>query len=108
MIPYISYREIDDKGVLRYYVLQKVFPHTVGIILAQQQPEALAQFPISGYNLWVVYDGVLHGNFVHATPDYKNELAIIMQNMAAWFWAERICLDRKRFEKFKVKSNEKL
>jgi len=103
-IPFITYRENND-GVLRYYILQKDFPHNVGIIQSQPNGSAICQSVVPGYNLWVVFNGTLQGNFVQAKIDYAKELQVVYDNMAAFFWAERICLDKKRFEKFKVKSD---
>ncbi len=103
--PFITFREPDENGILRYYILQRAFPHNCGVILSQPDPKSIVQSPIPGYNLYVVFDGVLAGNYVHATVDYKLELQNIYNTMAAFFWAERIVLDRKRFEKFKVKTN---
>jgi hypothetical protein len=34
--------------------------------------------------------------------DSKNEAQQILENMAAWFWSERIAMDKKRFKKFKI------
>lgn len=104
-IPFITYRENDKKGILRYYILQKAHPHNLGVILSQPDHTAIVQSPIPGYKLYVVFNGTLAGNFVHATLDYKKELQNIYDNMACWFYTERIITDRKRFEKFKVKSN---
>ena len=104
-VPFITYREKDSKGVLRYYVLQKDHPHNVGVIISQPDHEAIVQSVIPGYNLWIVWDGVLMGRYIHASVDYAKELQVVFDNMSAWFWAERIALDKKRFEKFKAKSN---
>jgi len=102
-IPFISYREPDDKGVFRYYILQKEFPHNKAVILSQPMPEALCQSVVPGYNLWIVWDGTLRGNFVAAYPDYEKDLQFTMDNIAAWYFSERIEKDKKRYEKFKVK-----
>jgi len=104
-IPFITYRENDIKGVLRYYILQRDFPNNIGVILSQPNHKAICQSVIPGYNLWVVWDGTLRGNFVAAYPDFEKELRYTMDNMAAWFWAERIVMDKKRFKQFKVENN---
>ncbi len=101
--PFITYREPDEKGILRYYILQKEFPNNIGLILAEPKYDAIAQSVVPGYNLWVVFNGTLLGNFVQAKVDYKKELQVTYDNMACWFWCDRIEPDKKRFEKFKVK-----
>lgn len=104
-IPFITYREMDATGILRYYILQKDFPHNVGVVLSQPKYEAICMSIIPSYNLYVVWDGTLRGNVVAAYPDYKVDLQLCFDNMAAWFWAERIVMDKKRFEKFKIKQD---
>ena len=101
--PFITFREVDDKNILRYYILQKDFPHCLAVILSQPMPESLCQSVVPGYNLWVVWDGTLRGNYVAAYPDYEKDLQFTMDNMAAWYFSERIEKDKKRYEKFKVK-----
>ncbi len=104
--PYITFREPDENGILRYYIVQKVFPHNVGIILSQPNHEAIVQSVIPGYNLYVVFNGVLNGNMVHINgADFKTELQVLYNTMACWFYTDRIILDKKRFEKFKVKTD---
>lgn len=100
--PFITFRD-NDGVTLRYYILQRDFPHNVGVILSQPNSEAIVQSPIPGYNLWVVFNGTLQGNFVQAKVDYQKELQVVYDNMAAWYWSERIAMDKKRYEKFKVK-----
>ncbi len=102
-IAFLTFREIDDKGILRYYILQKEFPHNKAVILSQPNHEALCQSVVPGYNLWVVWDGTLRGNFVAAYPDYQKELQYTMDSMANFYYSERVLTDEKRYSKFKVK-----
>jgi len=101
--PFITYREEDEKNVLRYYILQKDFPHSKGVILSQPNHEALCQSVVPGYNLWVVWDGTLRGNFVAAYPNYEIDMQLCFDSMASWYYSERILKDEKRYAKFKIK-----
>ncbi len=101
---FITYREEDD-GVLKYYILQKEFPHNCGVISIKPNPEAIVQSTVSGYNLWVVHAGTLRGNMIAVYPSYKENLQLCYDEMANFFYNERILKDEKRYEKFKIKSN---
>jgi hypothetical protein len=103
--PFITYREIDETNTLRYYILQKEFPHCIGKVLAEPNHGAIVQGVVPGYNLYIISDGVLRGNFIAVYPSYKEELQLTFDSMAAWYHAERILKDEKRYEKFKVKQN---
>lgn len=103
-IPYITFRE-EQEGVLKYFVLQKDFPHNLGAISIMPNIKSVVQSTVPGYNLWIVHCGVLRGNLVAVYPNYKVETQEIYDSMANWFLSERIKKDEKRYEKFKVKSN---
>ena len=98
--PFITFRELED-GKLNYYILQTKFPHFLGMIMQEEPTNALATFPISGYNLHVVIKDTLRGGI----PSYKNILEdchTVAQTMAAWFRADRIVGNEKKFLKFKI------
>lgn len=98
---YITYREEDSDGVLRYYILQKQFPHYVGVIL-EAPKQGTWQSPIAGYNLWVCYAGTIRGNMI---PSYKNvsqETQSVYDDMAQWYLANRIIKQPERYKKFKI------
>ncbi len=104
-IAYITFREPDEEGILRYFILQKEFPHNLGCISTLPNPEALVQATVPGYNLWIVHAGVLRGNFVAIYPSHKEELQLVYDNMANWYYEERILKDWKKYEKYKIKNN---
>jgi len=106
-IPFITFREVDYTNTLRYYILQKDFPHSVAVIVSQPKHTALCQSVIPGYNLWVVWEDSLRGSYVAAYPDYEKDLQFTMDNMAAWYFSERILTDEKRYAKFKIKLDVK-
>ncbi len=102
MIPYITYREPDSEGRLCYYILQKKFPHFVGILSTGPLENSLASAPVPSYNLWINFKGTLIGNTI---PDYKNILQEITDEfarMADWFFEHRIKNEPKKYLKFKI------
>lgn len=102
MNPFITFRELHN-GQLEYFILQRAFPHMIGRIATFPKDKAIINTPIAGYNLYVTFDGCLQGNVL---PSYRNidkEVQNVFENMAAWFWSERIVGNEKKFQKFKVK-----
>jgi hypothetical protein len=97
---------MNNDGVLCYYILQKAFPHWVGLLVANSPVEgALANAPIAGYNLWVTFSGTLRGRII---PDYRNiqsEINSAFADMAEWYLANRIRQNEKIYRKFKIISN---
>lgn len=104
-IPFISFREPDDTGLLRYYILQKDFPHNKAVVLSQPKFDAICMSIIPGYNLFVIWDGTLRGNFIASYPNYEIDLQLCLDWMASWYYSERIEKDKKRYEKFKIPNN---
>jgi len=104
MNPFITYRDKDAEGNLQYYILQRDFPHLIGR-LSTVPIAGTWRSTVAGYNLYVIFDGTLRGNMVPGYRDISDEIQTVFDNMAAWFWAERIVPDPKRFKKFKIQSN---
>lgn len=104
-LPFITYREPDKNGNLEYYVLQRDFPHWVGRISTIPKEGALAQSTIAGYNMYVIIEGTLRFGLI---PTYKNvmeEMQLVADTMAVWYYTDRMIMDKKRYEKFKIKTN---
>lgn len=100
---YITYRENDEDGRLCYFILQKAFPHFVGLLSTGKLENSLASMPIAGYNLWINFNGTLRGNTI---PSYKNildEIQSFISDMAIWFYNNRILIEPKKYEKFKIR-----
>lgn len=104
MNPYITFRDKDKDGNLQYYILQRSHPNYVGVI-SSVPISGTWLAPVGGYNLWVVFSGTIQGNFLPSYQNVSAELQSVLDNMAAWFWAERIVISPKRFEKFKLKND---
>ena len=105
MNPYITFRDNDKEGRLQYYVLQREFPHFVGMISERPFESTLMQMPISGYNLWLVSAGTLRGNLVPGYNNLTEQMASVFESMAAWYKANRIDKDEKKYKKFKIIPN---
>jgi len=104
MKPFITFREEDEQGELQYYILQKAFPHYLGRIVSQKLESNLMQKPVSGYNLYVVFNGSLRGNLVPAFKDVYEEIENVFHAMADYFYRERILKEEKKYQKWKIKS----
>lgn len=106
MNPYITYREHDGVGNLKYYILQRAFPHFIGVLSEHPNHGSLVSIPIHGYNLWVNFGGTIRGNIIPQYQNIQDEIQSIYNSMASWFYAERIMVDEKRYKKFKIISDD--
>jgi hypothetical protein len=87
---------------LCFYILQRSFPHFVGRLVTYPKEGAIVNQAISGYNLWITFEGTLRGNIV---PNYRNIIDEINEaffDMAAWFYTEKIILDKQTYQKYKI------
>jgi hypothetical protein len=105
MQPFITFRDLDKNGELKYYIMQRDEPHFVGIISAERYLDALVESAVPGYNLYIVFNGVLKGNYIPLRKDIKSEAQSVFDNMASWYWTERIQIDPKRYKKLKISNN---
>lgn len=106
MNPFITFRENDENGQLQYYVLQRAFPHFVAMISTVPVTGNWSS-PVAGHYLWVVFKGSLRGNAIPSYNNVSEQIQTVMDNMAAWFHADRIVMDEKRFKRFKIKTDAK-
>lgn len=105
MIPnYITYRENNENGLLCYYILQKAFPHYIGLLSVGQLENTLASMPVGNYNLYVNFYGCLVGRFLPAYKDALQEIEAEMISMAEWFYYNRVLTQPKKYDKFKIAS----
>jgi hypothetical protein len=105
MSPYITYRDIDQDGKLGYYILQREFPHYIGIISEHSKESVVPSIQITNYYLWVIFNGTLRGNLI---PGYKNiaeDIKFVVNDMAIWYYAMRIVPNEKKYKKFKYDSS---
>jgi len=106
MIPFLTYREKNKLGVSENYILQRIFPYYCGRIVSIPVLNALINEPISGYNLFITFSGTISGNLLPLYTDSNEEMKTVFFNMANWFKVERIEVEPKRYEKFKIKTDD--
>jgi len=102
MIPYVTYRETDEGGRLCYYILQKAYPHFIGIISVGQLEGTLCSMPVGNYNLYVNFYGTLVGKFLPSYKDVLQDIEVAITGMSDWFYYNRVLTEPKKYEKFKI------
>lgn len=103
MEKFITYREKNESGLLCFYILQKAFPHYVGLLVAGHPTQgALCNSPIAGYNLWISFSGCLQGNVIPSYKDVLVEITNVFTEMSNWYYINRIVAEPKRYLKFKI------
>ncbi len=102
MIPFITYREPDEENRLCFYILQKAFPHYVGLLVSSPRENGLVNAPIPGYKLWITYAGCLHGNFFPGHSTAIAEVNQVFNLMAEWYYVNRIKIQPKKYKGFKI------
>lgn len=101
MIPYITYRE-GEGYLVKYYILQKAFPHINCIISQVPTKKFVEAVPIASYNLYIVFEGTIRGNEIPSYTDIDKEIIATMEDMAQWFYLNRILTDIKKYKKWKI------
>lgn len=99
---FITYRDTDENGNLQYYVVQKDFPHIQALITAYDKNYIFPSIPISGYSLYVSFDGTLSGKRVPAYREIQHDIVSVMNEMSEWYLNNRILPDKGRYKKFKI------
>src|SRR5678816_3056798 len=89
MIPYITFREMDEEGRLCFFILQKAFPNYIGLLVSSPREGGIVNAPIPKYRLWITYAGVLSGNFFPGHSGALQEVQQVFNSMSEWYY---ICL----------------
>lgn len=105
MKPFITYREDNEAGNLLFYILQRAFPHYEAVISLNPKEGALGQSPVPGYHLYVVILGTLRGNMIPGYKDVADEMQAVANQMAEWYFINRIQPDEKKYKKWKIISH---
>lgn len=100
MNKYITFKDEDKNGELQYYILQREFPHYVGLILLKPKLNSIFECSIPGYNMWVSFGGTLEGNKMPSHADGLTEVKSVCLDMVDWFLENRIKKDIKRYKKW--------
>jgi hypothetical protein len=98
---YITYRDLDVEGELQYFILQREFPHYIGMISTYQIDNLILPIQITGYYLWVNFAGTLRGNLIPNYRSISEDINLIINDMAVWYYANRIVTNPKKYKKFK-------
>lgn len=101
MKSFITFRENDGECNLQYYILQRDFPHFIGVVL-NHFDIGNWYAPVSGYMLYVNFAGTLRGNIIPSYKDISEEIQNIVGLMADWYCVNRVLIDEKRFKKYKI------
>lgn len=102
MSPFLTFKDADKEGNLQLYILQRAFPHYVGVLSYIPVADSFSCIPLSGHNLWINYAGLLRGNFIPSYGGVNQEIEAVFHSMALWFYSERILKDPKRYKKWLI------
>lgn len=102
--PFITYRE-DVSGKLCYFILQKEFPHYVGLIKESPMGGTLPQMNIPGYSLWIQIVGTVRGSYIPSYQDVETEMNSVAGRMSQWLLDNRILPAESKYRKFKTITN---
>ncbi len=102
MSDFITFRELDADGKFAYYILQKDFPHYIGVIYPFPKKNFIEPSPIAGYNLWVTFNGTLRGLVIPAYKNIADEIVIVLDKMANWYLQQRVLPEQKKYKKYKI------
>lgn len=106
MSQYITYRESDPNLGLQYFILQKDFPHYLCLITEFKILDSvIPPHNIVGYNLWLNFKGTLRGMVFPGYANIQKDISFVMNDMADWFYANRVIPQEKKFKKFKYDSS---
>lgn len=100
---YITYRE-PLGGELQYFILQKQWPHYVGLLVDNPNYKTLYLFPIPNTTLYLAFFGTLQGRLMPATHHVDLEISTIFTDMAEWYYTNRIETNLKKYKKWLLKS----
>lgn len=102
MQPFLTFRETNENGELVYYILQKEFPHHLAYISTTRIENPLAQATIAGYNMQVIFCGVINGAYIPSYRGAIGQIQLCLESMCEWFLINRINVEPKKYLKFKI------
>jgi hypothetical protein len=98
MNKYITFREGENEP--DYFILQRDFPHYVAKICETVDSEDWCTEQIDGYNLHLVFSGVINGRYIPSTGSIE-EMYAVLRDMSLWYLSNRISKKEKKYKKFK-------
>lgn len=102
MSPFITFTDKSKEGETEYYILQRDYPHYVGMIAYSPSIEPIYQAPIAGHHLYINFWGTLRGRYLPMTKNVDKEIGAIFEDMAAWYYQNRILPDPRRYKKWAI------
>lgn len=105
MSPFITFKDLNEKGELELFVLQREYPNFVGRVTYYPTGKEICQVPITAHNLYMTYYSTLRGNFIPLSNYIDLEMQSVFHAMALWFYSERIMKDPKRYRKWSIHAN---
>lgn len=100
MSPFITFKDLGKDDILQLYILQRDFPHYCGTVCYFPIADSICCVPVAGHNLWVAFAGTIRGNFIPSYNDALQQIIPIFEQMASWFYINRILADPKRYKKW--------
>jgi hypothetical protein len=101
MNQFITFRE-EINNETGYFILQRDFPHYLCRIAEQPIVNFIQPIPITNYNLWLIFNATLRGNYIPSYKDIGAEIISVMNSMATWFFENRILPNEKKYKKWKI------
>lgn len=99
---YITYRENDSVGELKYYILQRIYPHYTFELSTYPVERIFPAHQINGYHLWVCFAGTIMGNLIlPSLAIQEKQINCVMDDAATWFYEHRLIPQAKKYKKFK-------
>jgi hypothetical protein len=102
MSPFITFRDTDIKNGLQYYILQREYPHYVCLITPYPLDGIMPSLQITGYYLWVNFNGTLRGNLVPSYLNLQEDITFVMNQMSIWYYENRIVPKDKKYKNYKI------
>jgi hypothetical protein len=90
-------------GELQYFILQREWPHYIGMIIDNPNYKSLVKVPVPNTTLYVSLWGTLQGRLLPANAGMDNGIAATLTNMAVFYYEERIIPNQKKYKKWLLK-----
>lgn len=104
MSPYITFKDTNSDGILVLYVCQREFPHYCAGLAYLPVLDTLSCVPIAGHHLYLVFWGTIRGRLIPGYKDVSQEIQAVIEDMAVWFYSERVLKEPKRYKKWRIPS----
>jgi hypothetical protein len=97
---YITFREPDEDGQLRYYILQRAWPHYIGEVVDNPYYNAIIKVNVPQYKFYIAFVGTLRGREFPAYQKITEEITAVLHDMAQWYFVNRLQTNPKKYSKW--------